>query len=103
MQIKKLKALIKRGESEVLEFKSSTGSISSGMQTLCAFLNSNHGGTVVFGVKDNGQLVGQEVTDKTRKEIAGELNKIEPHAKLDAKYVRIAGDRQAIVLSANPG
>lgn len=43
MPINSLKALVKRGESEFLEFKNSTGSISSGMQTVCAFLNSDHG------------------------------------------------------------
>jgi ATP-dependent DNA helicase RecG len=103
MQIKQLKTLIKHGESDVLEFKNSTGSISSGMQTACAFLNSNAGGTVVFGVKDNGNIIGQEVTDKTRKEIAVELNKIEPQAKIDIKYVKIAGDRQAIIMLVSPG
>ena len=52
------------------------------MQTVCAFLNNDHGGVVVLGVKDNGQLVGQVVTDKTRKAIGIELNKIEPQAKI---------------------
>ena len=89
MKIAQLKALIKRGESETLEFKTSTSSISNGMQTACAFLNSDHGGTVVFGVKDDGKVVGQTVTDKTRKEIAFELNKIEPHAKIDVQYIQI--------------
>ncbi len=103
MKVSQLKTLIKHGESEILEFKNSTGSLSAGMQTVCAFLNSNHGGTVIFGVKDNGQIVGQEVTDKTRKEIATELNKLEPHAKVDISFVHIAGNRQAIVFSANPG
>ncbi len=103
MQIKSLKSLIKHGESEVLELKNSTGSLGAGMQTVCAFLNSEHGGTVIFGVKDNGQIVGQVVTDKTRKDIAIELNKIEPHAKIDVGYVQIASDRQVIVLLVNPG
>jgi len=103
MQIKQLKALIKQGESDVLEFKTSTSSIDSAMKTLCAFLNSDHGGTVIFGVKDNGELIGQEVTDKTRKEIAIELNKIEPRTKIDIQYVKIVGSRQAIVMQARPG
>ena len=85
-----LEALVKRGESERLEFKSSTGSISSGMQTVCAFLNSDHGGTIIFGVKDNGHIIGQEVTDKTLKEMAVELNKIEPHVKIIIEYVKVA-------------
>ena len=103
MKIAQLKSLVKHGESETLEFKHSTGSITAGMQTICAFLNSDHGGTVIFGVSDKGQIVGQAVTDKTKKEIAIELNKIEPRTKIDVKYVRVTGDRQAIVLFANPG
>jgi len=42
-----LEILVKRGESEILEFKNSTGNISSGIQTACAFLNSNHGGAII--------------------------------------------------------
>lgn len=103
MKISQLKALVKRGESEVLEFKTSTGSISTGMQTVCAFLNSDRGGAIIFGVKDDGQIIGQDVSDKTRKEIAVELNKIEPHAKIDVAYVKISTNRQAIVMHVNPG
>ena len=98
-----LKALVKKGESEKLEFKNSTGNISSGMQTVCAFLNSDHGGAVIFGVTDNGKIVGQEVTDKTRKDIAIELNKIEPRVKINVQYVEITKDRKVIVLLINPG
>ena len=102
MKLAQLKSLIKHGESEFLEFKTSTGGISSGMQTVCAFLNSDHGGAVVFGVKDNGQIIGQDISDKTRKEIATEINKIEPYAKIDVIYVPVANNKQAIVISAKP-
>jgi len=39
MNIKNVEELIKNGESETLEFKTSTGSIRSACETLCAFLN----------------------------------------------------------------
>jgi ATP-dependent DNA helicase RecG len=100
MKLSQLKALIKHGESEVLEFKNSTASLSSGMQTICAFLNSEHGGIVIFGVKDNSDLVGQDVTDKTQKDIALEINKIEPHARIIVTYVLIEKGKQLIILSA---
>jgi ATP-dependent DNA helicase RecG len=103
MKIAQLRSLIKRGESERLEFKQSTASLSVGMQTVCAFLNSDHGGTVIFGVTDDGKLVGQIVTDKTRKEIAVQLSKIEPYVKIDVHYVHVADTRQAIVFSVEPG
>jgi len=103
MKLAQLKTIVKRGESERLEFKSSTGGLSAGMQTVCAFLNSTHGGKIVFGVKDDGQIVGQIITDKTYKDLATEFNKIEPHVKIDVQYVRVAQDRQAIVVSVEPG
>jgi ATP-dependent DNA helicase RecG len=103
MTLAQLKALAKRGESESLEFKASTANLNAGMQTACAFLNSEHGGTIIFGIKDNGQIIGQEVSDKTRKEIATEFNRIEPYAKIDVKYVQITDDRQAIVMLVKPG
>ncbi len=103
MKIAQLKTLVKQGESESLEFKNSTGSIVSAMQTVCAFLNSDRGGTLIFGVQDNGQIIGQHVTDKTRKEIALELQKIEPHANIPVEYVKVDGERYAIIFIANPG
>jgi predicted HTH transcriptional regulator len=56
MKIAQLKVLARRGESENLEFKASTANLTAGMQTACAFLNSDHGGTIIFGVKDDGAI-----------------------------------------------
>ena len=103
MKIAQLKSLVKHGESETLEFKHSTGSITAGMQTICAFLNSDHGGTVIFGVSDKGHIVGQAVTDKTKKEIGIELNKLEPHTRIEINYVPASADRKAIVFTVDPG
>lgn len=103
MKIAQLKSLIKHGESNLLEFKSSTGSLSNAMQTVCAFLNSDQGGTVVFGVKDDGTIIGQPVSDKTKKDIGVELSKIEPFAKIDIAYVPISTDRKVIVFIVEPG
>ena len=103
MKLVELKRLVAQGESAFLEFKNSTGSLSTGMQTVCAFLNSNEGGILIFGVKDNGHLIGQIISDKTRKEIAAELNKIEPYGKISVKYVKISVDKYAIVIMANDG
>jgi ATP-dependent DNA helicase RecG len=58
---KNLATRIKEGESETLEFKRSTGELKEAMQTLCAFLNGK-GGTVLFGIRPDGNPEGQEVT-----------------------------------------
>lgn len=77
MDIEQLQALIEQGESTSREYKSSTSQLKSGFQTICAFLN-NKGGIVLIGVKNDGSIVGQDVTDNTRLEIAREIKKIEP-------------------------
>ena len=69
MNIDDLKKLVKNGESEILEFKSSTGQLDSGARDLCGILNRD-GGYLLFGVKDDGSIVGQEVSDKTKKSIS---------------------------------
>lgn len=74
MNIKQLKSLIAKGESETLEFKTSTAQLKSVCETLCGYLNAN-GGTVLIGVRNNGEIIGQDVTDSTQQEIANELRK----------------------------
>ena len=91
MKIAQLKALVKRGESQTLEFKSSAKGLKAGMKTVCAFLNSDQGGTELIGVRDDGKIIGQDVTDATRREVAGEIKKIEPLPKIGIQYVRVAG------------
>ena len=49
MTIAKIKTLIANDEHRTLELKKSTGELIKGMQTLCAFLNSD-GGCLLFGV-----------------------------------------------------
>ena len=66
---KRLSALVKQGEGPVLEFKRSTGELKEGMQTFCAFLNGS-GGAALFGVRPDGTIKGQEVSDQTLRDIA---------------------------------
>ncbi len=103
MNLSQLKSLVKHGESNILEFKKSTGQRSQSMQTACAFLNSDVGGTILFGVTDNGKIIGQEVSDKTNREIAGELDKIEPHADITIKHISVGSGKYVIVLSVKSG
>ena len=72
-------------EGGEVEFKQTTGQLERGMETLCAFLNSA-GGTVLFGVMDNGKIIGQEVSDKTKRDIAEAIRLIEPFATITVSY-----------------
>jgi ATP-dependent DNA helicase RecG len=64
--LERVNALIADAETLNVEFKETTGQLERGMETLCAFLNGS-GGTVLFGIANNGKIVGQEVSDTTKK------------------------------------
>lgn len=88
MDINEIKELIARNESRVLELKKTTGELIKGMQTLCAFLNSD-GGWVLFGITPKLEIIGQNVTDNTQREIAHEMTKIEPAVSLPIEIIDI--------------
>jgi ATP-dependent DNA helicase RecG len=46
------------GESEVVEFKRSTGERREAARTICAMLN-HRGGRVVFGIEPDGRIIGR--------------------------------------------
>ena len=97
MDLKILKKLIKEGESETLEFKSTTGQRTEGMKSVCAMLNGL-GGFVIFGVTDKGELRGQQGTAKTLTEIANEMALIEPPAFPDIERIALDNSHAVIVL-----
>ena len=88
MTIADIKKLIANDESRVLELKKSTGELVKAMQTLCAFLNSD-GGWLFFGITPKLEILGQNVTDNTQREIAHEITKIEPAIKLPLEIVEV--------------
>lgn len=99
MDINQIKVLATQGESERLEYKKSTASMKDVLHTICAFLNGD-GGCVLIGVEDNGNLVGQDISDKTKREIGIEIAKIAPYSNSSVEifYVPFSGSRQIIVL-----
>lgn len=99
MKLKDIKILAKQGESDTLEFKKSTAQLKNTGETLCAFLN-NKGGIVLIGVNDKGEVIGQQVTEKTRREVGGTLAKLAPEHSVEISYVEISKDKKVIVLRA---
>jgi len=90
MTIEGIKALIKQDENRTLELEKSTGELVKGMQTLCAFLNTD-GGWLFFGITPKLEILGQNVSDNTLQEIAHEITKIEPAVKLPVEVVDVPG------------
>ena len=78
-------------ESETVEFKKSTGEHKEAMQAIGAMLNKHGAGELYFGAKDNGDVIGQEVTDATIRQVAGWVtDKIEP--PISPTIERLASD-----------
>lgn len=102
MNIEQLIELVKQGESQRLEFKKTTGQLKPAFETACAFLNGK-GGVILFGVKDDGQIIGQQVADQTKQDIAHELKKIEPYAPIEIHYIPIKNDQQIIMIEVPQG
>lgn len=100
MQLEELKKIILNGESESLEFKKTTGQRTEAAKTVCALLNGI-GGYVIFGVSDRGELIGQQVTNKTIEDLAIELRRIEPPAFPEIETITIEEDRKAILIHIN--
>ena len=48
-------------ENEYVEFKRSSSELKEGIQSICAILNKHKKGTLFFGVKNNGDVVGQQI------------------------------------------
>lgn len=94
MTFNELQRLITPGEYETLEFKKSTAQLPRIAEALCGFLNYQ-GGTVVVGVTDSGQIVGQHVNDGTRQEIAHMLSHFEPPAQIAVDYIPLPDNDRA--------
>lgn len=101
MTIDEIKHLAGGLESQHVEFKKTTGQLDAGMETLCAFLNGD-GGTVLFGVTDNGKVKGQEVGDDTKRNIAEAISRFEPRPDVEVQYVDVpdSDGKKVIVISA---
>lgn len=75
-----IQQLLREGESETVEFKKSTSLLREAIESLCAFAN-HHGGYLLFGVSDDGRVIGQQVSDDTLKNIANTI-KLNTDSKL---------------------
>ena len=89
LTIHDIEAIISRDESRVLEVKKTTGELYAGMQSGCAFLNTE-GGWLFFGIHPTTlKILGQDVVDKTRQEVAHEMIKFSPVIDLYAQYIDV--------------
>lgn len=61
-------------ESETLEFKKSTSEINAGVISLASMLNKHGEGTLYFGVKNNGDVIGQkDLNENTLRDVSRKI------------------------------
>ena len=100
MTIKDIETLIHTDETRNLELKKTTGELKDGMKSACAFLNTD-GGWLICGIAPTTlKVVGQDVTENTRREIAQALTHLEPALDVEVNYVDLpnSNGKQVIVM-----
>lgn len=104
MTLIELQQLVKKGEGLTVEFKKTTAQLTAIFETICAFLNSK-GGIVLIGIADDGKIIGQDVSNNTRQEIANHIAKLEPsaQAQIEIEYIDIEKYKTIITISVLPG
>ena len=102
MTLEQISALAVAGESETLEFKSTTGTRREAASTVCAMLNQR-GGHVLFGVTPTGDVAGQQVSERTIEEVSAEVQRIDPPAFPEIGRVQTAGDLEVVAVRVSQG
>ena len=86
-------------ETETLEFKKTTGELKEGVVSIAAILNKHQKGELYFGIKPDGTPIGQQISEKTLRDISQEIaNHIEPRIYPEIAVVHI-DDKDCIHVS----
>ena len=90
-----LKSIIQLGETEKVEFKKNFGK--EVIETLVAFANT-HGGTILLGVTDSGEIIGIETTKESIQNWTNQI-KIQTYPSLFPDIEEVTTEqKQAIIL-----
>lgn len=66
-------------ENEVIEFKKKTSELKEGIISIASILNKHQCGKLYFGIKDNGEIIGQDISSKTLRDVSKAISEnIEP-------------------------
>ncbi len=94
--------IIRKGESEDVEFKKSLSEMKEILETVCAFLNTK-GGTILIGVDDKGKVVGVDIGKGTIENLANRIrSSIEPPVFPSIEELEVKG-KKIIVITVPEG
>jgi len=97
IDMKDLKNLISRGESEKLEFKKSVADMKAIIRTIVAFSNSS-GGKIIIGVADSGGLAGVKIGRDTVENLTNQiLQNTDPKAHPRISMEKINGKNIIVI------
>ena len=82
-----LKKLISKAESEIVEFKKSTGESKEIIETISAFSNTK-GGKIIIGVSKSGKLLGVDIGKDTIEHLTNQISqntdpRVHPHITIE--------------------
>ena len=100
MTIEELEALIAQGEGQQLELKRSLAELETAMRTLAAFANTE-GGTVLFGVRGSGEIVGVEASQTSKEQLVNKVTaSTDPVLYPSVEFVKVNGKTVIVVTVA---
>lgn len=83
-------------ESEILEFKKSTGELDRAVDNIASMLNKHGYGKVYFGVAPSGDVVGQQISQSSLDDVARHIKEnIKPQIYPEIKEVRL--DKKSLI------
>ena len=84
-------------EDETQEFKESTAEMNEAMEAICAMLNNSGRALVFFGVRDDGDVIGQMIGKNTLKDISKSVREsIEPPVIAKIKVLSTSDGKEYI-------
>lgn len=85
-------------ENEIIEFKKTTGELKEGIISIVSILNKHQMGKLYFGIKDDGEIAGQNVSSKTIREVSKAISEnIEPRIYPVVNKIKLA-DKECILV-----
>ena len=97
-----IRNIASNNEGVDVEFKETTGQLNRGMETLCGMING-HGGIVVFGINNKGKIIGQEISDKTTREIGDVLGRFDPAIDIQPQYIPLEDSNKCLIAFCSNG
>lgn len=97
-----IRSIASNNEGVDVEFKETTGQLNRGMETLCGMINGR-GGIVVFGVNNKGKIIGQEISDKTTREIGDALGRFDPAIDIQPQYIPLEDSNKYLIAFCSNG